>query len=254
MDRLAFTALGAITNQDAARAQITNNLANISTVGFKESFAMASKSMDVEGDGFNSRAAVTTDRNDMINLSPGVSNRTGRAMDVALQGSTVLGVQAQNGEIGFTRRGDLRVSETGVIENAAGHLIMGEQGPINVPPGQMITISPDGAVFGSLPSEPETPAVRLGTLMLRDASETPLSRRTDGLFEPLDQEFKGADFPTGPVPVLLQSGSLEGSNVNPIEAMVKMMDISRSYEAQIKMIKEIKSIDENGASLMRIQS
>ena len=40
----------------------------------------------------------------------------------------------------------------------------------------------------------------------------------------------------------------------PIEAMVKMMDISRSYEAQIKMIKEIKSIDENGASLMRIQS
>ena len=147
MDRLAFTALGAITNQDAARAQITNNLANISTVGFKESFAMASKSMDVEGDGFNSRAAVTTDTNDMINLSPGVSNRTGRAMDVALQGSTVLGVQAQNGEIGFTRRGDLRVSETGVIENAAGHLIMGEQGPINVPPGQMITISPDGAVF-----------------------------------------------------------------------------------------------------------
>jgi len=102
------------------------------------------------------------------------------------------------------------------------------------------------------PSEPETPPVRLGTLMLRDASETPLSRRTDGLFEPLDQEFKGADFPTGPVPVLLlQSGSLEGSNVNPIEAMVKMMDISRSYEAQIKMIKEIKSIDENGASLMR---
>jgi flagellar basal-body rod protein FlgF len=54
--------------------------------------------------------------------------------------------------------------------------------------------------------------------------------------------------------VLLQSGSLEGSNVNPIEAMVKMIDISRSYEAQIKMIKEIKSIDENGASLMRIQS
>ena len=83
MDRLAFTALGAITNQDAARAQITNNLANISTVGFKESFAMASKSMDVEGDGFNSRAAVTTDTNDMINLSPGVSNRTGRAMAVS---------------------------------------------------------------------------------------------------------------------------------------------------------------------------
>lgn len=254
MDRLAFTALGSITNQDAARAQITNNLANISTVGFKESFDLASKSVDIQGEGFDSRASVTTNGQDMINLMPGVSNSTGRAMDVALQGKTVLGVQAQNDEIGFTRRGDLRVSATGVIENAAGHLILGEQGPINVPPGQMVTISPDGAVFGSLPSEPETPAVRLGTLMLRDASETPLSRRADGLFEPIDEQFRGADFPTGPQPVLLQSGSLEGSNVNPIEAMVKMMDISRSYESQIKMIKEIKSIDENGASLMRIQS
>ena len=147
MDRLAFTALGAITNQDAARAQITNNLANISTVGFKESFAMASKSMDVEGDGFNSRAAVTTDTNDMINLSPGVSNRTGRAMDVALQGSTVLGVQAQNGEIGFPRRGDRRGSETGVIENAAGNRVMGEEGTLNVRTWQHITSRQDGAMW-----------------------------------------------------------------------------------------------------------
>jgi|MDTG01.4.fsa_nt_gb flagellar basal-body rod protein FlgF len=254
MDRLIYTSLGSITNQSAVRAQITNNLANVSTVGFKESFALASQSSDVEGEGFNSRSSVKMNMEDIIDLKPGVSNRTGRAMDIALQDKTVLGVQAQDGEIAFTRRGDLRVSPTGLIENAAGHLILGEAGPINVPPGQMVTISPDGAVFGSLPSEPETPPVRLGTLLLRDASETPLTRRTDGLFEPLNQELRGIDFPTGPLPVSLQSGSLEGSNVNPIEAMVNLMDFSRSYESQIKMIKEIKSIDENGASMMRVQS
>ena len=88
--------------------------------------------------------------------------------------------------------------------------------------------------------------------MLRDASEMPLTRRTDGLFEPVQQQFKGADFPTGPLPASLFSGSLEGSNVNPIEAMIELMDFSRSYESQIKMIKEIKGIDENGASMMRL--
>jgi flagellar basal-body rod protein FlgF len=51
MDRLIYTSLGSITNQSAVRAQITNNLANVSTVGFKESFALASQSSDVEGEG-----------------------------------------------------------------------------------------------------------------------------------------------------------------------------------------------------------
>jgi len=79
-----------------------------------------------------------------------------------------------------------------------------------------------------------------------------LIRRADALFEPFNEQFRGRDFPTGPQPVALTSGTLEGSNVNPIEAMVKMMDFSRSYEAKIKLISEIKSIDENGASMMRL--
>ena len=123
MDRLAFTSLAAVNNQSEIRAQITNNLANVSTVGFKESFALASQTVDVKGDGFESRASVAVDSKDIINLMPGVPNQTGRAMDIAMQAATVLGVQADNGEIGFTRRGDLRVSPTGLIENAAGHLV-----------------------------------------------------------------------------------------------------------------------------------
>ena len=252
MDRLAFTSLAAVNNQGEIRAQITNNLANVSTIGFKESFELASKTIDVVGDGFNSRASVDIDAVDVINLKPGVPNQTGRAMDVSLQGSTVLGVQADNGETGFTRRGDLRVSPTGLIENAAGHLILGEGGPINVPPGQLVNISPDGTVFGSLPGQPDAESVELGKLMLRDASEMPLTRRTDGLFESIVPAFKGIEFPTGPQPSSLQSGSLEGSNVNPIEAMIKMLDFSRSYESQIKMINEIKSIDETGSTLLRV--
>jgi flagellar basal-body rod protein FlgF len=165
-------------------------------------------------------------------------------MDVALNDATVLGVQADNG--------DLRIAPSGLIENAAGHLILGEGGPINVPPGQLVSISPDGTVFGSLPSEPATPPIELGKLLLLDASEQPLVRRVDGLFTPQDEQFKNTVFPQGPNVASLQSGALEGSNVNPIEAMIKMMDFSRSYEAQIKMISEIKSIDETGTTLMKL--
>ena len=78
MDRLAFTSLAAVNNQSEIRAQITNNLANVSTIGFKESFALASKTVDVAGPGFNSRASVTIESQDVINLTPGVANRTGR--------------------------------------------------------------------------------------------------------------------------------------------------------------------------------
>ena len=89
MDRLAFTSLAAVNNQSEIRAQITNNLANVSTIGFKESFALVSKTVDVDGPGFNSRASVTIESQDVINLTPGVANRTGRAMDIALNDAMV---------------------------------------------------------------------------------------------------------------------------------------------------------------------
>jgi flagellar basal-body rod protein FlgF len=94
--------------------------------------------------------------------------------------------------------------------------------------------------------------VQLGQLMLRDASEMPLIRRTDGLFEPLEEDYRGSDFPDGPEPVSVVTGALEGSNVNPVEAMVKLMDYSRSFEAKIKTISDVKEIDESGASMMRL--
>lgn len=251
MDRLAFTSLGAMNSQSTIRAQISNNLANVATTGFKESYSLASQAVKLEGPGNETRYTSAHGLQDVIKLTPGAVITTGNNMDVVMNDKTVLGVQAQDGEIGFTRRGDLRVSPTGVIENAAGHLILGEQGPINVPQGQLVTISADGTVYGTVPNQDAEPEA-LGQLMLRDASETPLTRRPDGLFEPLDENLRGTDFLTGPVPVSVRSGQLEGSNANPIQAMVQMMDFSRSFEAHTKMLAEIKSVDETGSTMMRL--
>ncbi|MDG1307798.1 MAG: flagellar basal body rod C-terminal domain-containing protein [Porticoccaceae bacterium] len=252
MDRLAFTSLAAVQSQAEIRAQITNALANVSTVGFKESYEVATETVKIEAAGYETRFQPSVHKRDVISLEPGTISMTGNPLDIALLDKTVLGIQAENGDIGFTRRGDLRVSASGVIETSVGHLVMGEAGPITAPQGQLISISPDGTLYAKSTIDPETPAVEIGQLMLRDASQTTLIRREDGLFEPLDIDFRGRDFPTGPLVASVQSGGLEGSNVNPIEAMVKMMDFSRSFEAQIKMITEAKSIDETGSSMMRL--
>ncbi len=252
MDRLAFTSLAAVQSQSEIRAQITNAMANVSTVGFKESYEVATESVKIDGAGYETRFQPSVHKRDIISLAPGTISMTGNPLDVALMDKTVLGIQADNGEIGFTRRGDLRVSASGVIETAAGHLVLGEAGPITAPQGQLLTVSPDGTMYAKSLVEADAPAIEIGKLMLRDASETKLIRRPDGLFEPLELAFRGTDFPTGPRVASLQSGGLEGSNVNPIETMVKMMDFSRSFEAQIKMITEAKSLDENGSSMMRL--
>jgi len=252
MDKLAYTALSAMQSQSVVRAAITNALANVSTVGFKDSFQIASSAVKIDGPGHDSRFQPGLTIKDVINLTPGTPISTGRALDITMNDQTVLGVQTPEGEVAFTRRGDLRVSATGVLENAGGELLMGEGGPITVPAGNLITISPDGTVFSQLPTEPDTDAIALGQLMLRDASTTELVRRRDGLFEPRAAALKGQDFPTGPKPVSISSGVLEGSNVNPIETMVKMLDFSRQFEMQLKLVKETQSIDEAGSTMMRL--
>lgn len=96
------------------------------------------------------------------------------------------------------------------------------------------------------------PEIQVAQLMLRDASETVMVRREDGLFEAfIDGERRTGDFPTGPKPVEVLSGALEGSNVNVIQSMVKLIDESRSFETSIKFIKQAKEIDESGSQLLR---
>jgi flagellar basal-body rod protein FlgF len=250
MDRLAFTAAAAVNEKKIARQLITNELANVATVGFKRSFDVAMKSIKIDGQGFDTRFQPQAVPEERVLLTPGTLMATGRKSDIAMNNATVLGVQAPNGETAFTRRGDLRLSATGVLETGSGHPVQGlGGGPITVPPGFEFSISTDGSVFARDPAAgANEPAVLLDQLLLRDASETPLIRRPDGLFE---RPVGPGDFATGPSPVSVTPEALEGSNVNPVEVMTRLIDHSRSFEFQMKAIKEARSIDENGASMMR---
>ena len=251
MDRLVFTSNATIKEQATARQVLVNDLANVSTVGFKSSYDVALQSVKVEGAGFDSRFQAQTVSRDIIRMDPGAVMATGRPMDVALAGTGVLTVQAPNGDLAFTRRGDLKVNIQGQLENGSGHLVLGEGGPITIPPGLMVNINPDGTIYARDPAQVGPVAdVLIDRLRLRDVTGVSLGRRADGLFK-VSEKPDGTDIAmTDQLPKVIPQ-ALEGSNVSAIEAMTRLIDHSRSFETQIRIIKEMKGLDESGASMMK---
>jgi len=134
MDRLIFTSNSAIKEQSVARQVLVNELANISTIGFKTSYDVALTTIKAEGSGFDTRFQAQAVSRDYIRMTPGAMMLTGRDLDVAMAGKTVLAVQAPNGEQAYTRRGDLKVNVRGQLETGNGHLVLGQNGPITIPP------------------------------------------------------------------------------------------------------------------------
>jgi len=251
MDKLVFTSNAAIAEQAVVRQILVNELANVSTVGFKRSYDIALRSIKSEGDGFDTRYQTQALARDIVRLSPGALMITGRPMDIAMTEQSVLGVQAANGELAFSRRGDLLVNPQGQLQDGLGRLVMGTDGPLSVPAGMQVDINPDGTVLATDLSLPAgTGSVVIGQLMLRDASQVELLRREDGLFRPNNLP-PGSDFPNGPKLPNIVSNALEGSNVTAVEAMTRLIDHARSFESQIRIIKEAKGLDESGASMMK---
>jgi flagellar basal-body rod protein FlgF len=252
MDRLAFNAAIAINEARISRQMMTNELSNVSTPGFKRSFEAAMVSIKAEGPGFESRLQPQSMSIDNINMRPGSMMSTGRDLDIALNDKAVLGVTSNDGQLAFTRRGDLSLTANGVLQIGTGQIVRGERGgPITIPPGFKVSINPDGSVYATNPAEQgPTAGVLIDRLLMRDAANTPLERRTDGLYQ-VSGKAPGTDIQGGNALTTLSPKTLEGSNVNALEVMVKLMEQSRSFEQNVNVIKQSKDADESGASMMR---
>jgi flagellar basal-body rod protein FlgF len=189
---------------------------------------------------------------EFVEIGSGPFQETGENLHVAMADKTVMSVQAPSGDVAFTRRGDMRISTDGFLELANGLLVLGEGGaPITAPADSIITIASDGQVFSSLLQAPDVAPVAIGQLGLRDASGVNLVRRVDGLYEAEGSNGQGGDFATGPEPVSVQSGALEGSDANAVDIMVNLLDFYRSFETQMKVIKSIEELDQNGSQMMQ---
>ncbi len=252
MDRLAFNAAAFINASRIDRQMTMNELSNVSTSGFKRSFESTMRTVKAEGSGFDSRFQPQGVNTDYINMKPGTVMATGRDLDISLNDLAVLGVTAKDGALAFTRRGDLKLSNTGVLETAAGAVVRGQAGgPITIPPGFRVNINNDGSVYAINPAQTGVAQpVLIDRLMLRDAAQTPLERREDGLFLVAGKP-PGTDIPASTTLLSLTPKALEGSNVNPMEVMIKLMEQSRSFEQAINVIKQSKDSDQAGATMMK---
>ena len=252
MDRLAFNASAAIAESRTAQHMTNNELANVSTPGFKRSFESAMQSVTAVGSGFASRIQPKSLNVDTIIMTPGTVMSTGRDLDIALNDKAVLGVTGSDETLAFTRRGDLKLSSKGILETGNGFVVRGQSGgPITVPPGFKAVINSDGSVYAENPTTTGvSKPVLIDKLLLRNADGVNLSRRVDGLFG-VEGKPNGADIPDSKAMVSVNPKSLEGSNVNALSVMVRLMDLSRSFEQNVNVIKQSKDADESGATMMR---
>lgn len=245
MDRFLYVAMTGASETLRMQAANSHNLANVSTTGFREDLA-AFQTRNVAGPGFASRAYATTGAAGWDSSTGAVQN-TGRALDVAIQGDGWLAVQAPDGREAYTRAGDLRIDPQGLLVNGAGHTLIGDGGPITMPPHASMQIGVDGTVsIVPLGSGPETTAT-VGRLKLVNPARADMSKSEDGLFRLRD----GGDAPAD-AGVHLTAGALESSNVNVADAMVQMIELSRRFELEVKAMK---AAEENGAvasQLLRI--
>ena len=238
MDRMLYVAMSGARETLKAQAANNHNLANASTTGFHADMA-AFQARQVTGSGFASRVYATTSTTG-IDQSSGTMQTTGRDLDVAIQGNGFLTVQGADGREAYTRAGNLRVDPSGQLLTATGQIVMGDGGPISVPPNTSLLLGGDGTL-SVIPqgSGPETKAV-VGRLKMVDPPADQLARGSDGLFRLKD----GTDAPSSAT-VRLESGVLESSNVNVADAMVHMIELARRFDLQVK---SMKSAEDNGAA------
>ncbi len=214
-----------------------NNLANVSTDGFRREIAHIRQDSDGQ-----------VRRNTGPDLTPGSVRSTGRDLDVAVSGEGWMAIAAPDGTEAYSRRGDLRVDEFGQLMNGAGHQVLGNGGPISLPPYSQLEIGTDGTV--SILPEGQTPntLVVIDRIKLVNPAEQQLVRGEDGLFR-----LEGGAIADADAGVRLLSGSLEGSNVNAVESLVTMIDLARSFETQVQMMKLSKEKQEHLAQLVKLR-
>jgi flagellar basal-body rod protein FlgF len=244
MDRLIYTAMTGAKHAFLQQAGVAHNLANASTTGYR---AMEHKfrAVPIVGDGVPTRAfVVDASVADVFDQGPMLA--TGRPLDVAVQGAGWIAVEGADGAEAYTRAGNLQINVNGQLQTASGLNVLGDGGAIAIPPDNRITISPDGTVstvplFGT----PNNVSV-VGRIKLTNPPENELVRGDDGLFRTRTGEPAALD-----ENVKVAAETLEGSNVNPVDAMVNMIGVARQFEMQIKMLQ---TADANASKASQILS
>jgi flagellar basal-body rod protein FlgF len=245
MDRMIYLAMGGAQQAMLAQTVHGNNLANVSTMGFRKDFVQA-HAVPVLGDGFATRIFALTE-NAKTDLTKGTQVSTGRDLDVSVNGDGYIAVQAPDGSEAYTRAGALKIDATGRLLSSNGLPVLGNGGPIALPPFEKVEIGNDGTItIQSLGQAPNalTAADRIKLVKL---DEQTVEKDSSGLLHLPDKASAPSD-----ASVHLASGTLETSNVNPMEELVEIVSLARQFEMQIKMMKTAEQNDQASARLLQV--
>ncbi len=244
MDKMLYTATNAASQAMKAQAAISHNLANANTLGFKSHFNTFT-SWHVSGPGLNTRV-MNQQAADDIDLSAGPVITTGQELDVAINGSGFIAVQNAQGEEAYTRAGRLKLDNIGRLTTSQGFAVVGNSGPIAIPPSEKIDIGLDGTISIVPIGQAANALVIAERIKLVNPDVKKLQKGTDGLFQLND----GIKAPAS-VNVQLETGVLENSNVSAVGQMIQLITNARQFEASVKLMQEAKTTDEASAQLLR---
>lgn len=247
MDKLLYIATSGAKQNMQALAIHSNNLANVKTLGFKADLEQA-RSMQAFGEGMPTRVFAMAE-SPASDMSMGALMTTDRPLDIAVKGQGWFAVQDENGDESYTRSGSLKIDETGLLMNSSGHPVLNDASdPIFLPvPYEKLDIGKDGT-FTVLPQgAPPGSELTFGRIKLVNPPGNELEKGKDGLFR-----LKQGGIAQPDIGVSIQSGALEGSNVNTIEAMTGMISLQRQFEMQVKMMRTAEDMDSAQNQLLRL--
>ena len=241
MDRLIYLAMAGAQQLLQQQAVTAHNLANAATTGYKAETA-AFRVAPVAGPGLPTRA-YALDSTTGADLSAGAIQSTGRDLDVAIEGPGFFTVEAQDGTEAYTRAGSFDVSPDGELVTRTGLTVLGEGGPLVVPPDSKVQVGRDGTVSASTPGQPAVNVV--GRLKLVNPAATDVQKGGDGLFR-----MKGGQPADADDAVSVTAGALEASNVNAVSAMVDMINLARNFEMQMKLLQNADGNEQRANQLL----
>lgn len=240
-----YVAMTKVSESMRAQAVRVNNLANGSTPGFRAALA-GERSMPLYGDGFPSTVFVGAETSG-YDFSPGMIQHTNNSLDVAINGSGWIAVQGEDGVEGYTRRGDLRI-DNGMLVNGAGQQILGDSGPIYIPPAKEINIAEDGSVK-VMPLTGGTTTIVAGKIKLVNPDSKMLVKKEDGLFVKNDATLAEID-PS----VKVEAGGFELSNVKSVSEMIDIIDSARMLEMALKITEQYEENAKTSEQLLQVSA
>src|SRR3546814_815591 len=192
------------------------------------------RSMPVFGDSFPARAFAMSER-PATDFTPGALVETGRDLDVAVSGPGWMAVQNHEGGESYVRTGSLNVDALGVLRAGNGMPVMGNGGPIAVPPEQKIEIGQDGTISIRAMGEGPRVMAEVDRIKLVNPDLRNMTKGLDGAIRTKDGQPAPID-----ANVQLVSGFQEASNVNAVDEMTSVLALAKQFELHVKLMNTAK--------------